>query len=160
MKRLVIFALLFVFLAGCDNNSIPNPSDGEIEAIEQKDEMLDSAVRYYLNELTNKYSQAYLYSMSNEEKMNTLNEAITDINIVVMEIEDDYQEGVPPKNELLDLADALLETINHELIGDTDAAYDSSYRAGKIIGDLSREYLDGELPIGIKLMTEKESAFD
>lgn len=162
MKRILFILLFFVLLSGCSNDEESaketNASNSGIE--EKHDKMLDSGVRLYLNQMTTKYANAYTVSFTDEDKMKYLNEAITDINLAVQEIEDTYEEGTPPTEELLELADLLLQTIENEMLGDVDSAYESAYEAGVIIGDLSREYLDGELPIGIKLMTEKESAFD
>jgi len=162
LKKTLFVLFLSLLLVGCGSNDadVEDSNAGYTEKVEKHDEMLDSGVEYYLTLMTSKYSSAYNASLTNEDKMKHLNEAITDINIAVLEIEDEYEKGVAPTAELLKLADALLLTIENEMLSDSEGTYDSSRDAGVIIGDLSREYLDGELPIGIQVMTGKDNADD
>lgn len=162
MKKLIFVLLLFVLLVGCgENDSAEDDVDISATASEEKHtEMLDTGVKMYLNQMTAKYSSAFTVSLTSEDKIKYLNEAITDINIAVYEIEDEYEEGTPPTEELFKLADALLASIDYEMIGESEKASNSAQDAGEIIGDLSREYLDGELPVGIKIMTGTDNAND
>lgn len=151
MKKIfIILIAVTLLLSACGNTA----DVAEIEEPEKRTEMSESGVNLYLQKLTGKYSSAYTIARTKEDKMKYLNEAITDINLAVYEIEDEYEEGTPPTKELLELAEHLLDIIDYEMLGENTKAYDSSYQAGIIIGELSDEYLDGELPIGIKLMIE------
>lgn len=155
MKRTLLFLVLSFILLGCDSNQeIINGKEKDIVSDATKqDKMLDSGVNLYLNQMTAKYTSAFTVSITEEDKMKYLNEAITDINLAVLEIEDEYEEGAPPTDELFKLADLLLLNIEQVMTG--EESYSTARDAGEIIGDLSREYLDGELPIGIQLMIEQ-----
>jgi len=154
VKKLIMAIMAIVLLVGCsDNEEIETiPVEGEKEP--QQEVMMNSKVKYYLSALTGSYAMAYNISSSDEDKMSRLNDAITDINLAVMEIEDEYTSDVEPTEDLLRLADLLLDIIDNELLGDLESAYENSVKAGEIIGKLSTDYLDGELPIGIKQMIE------
>ena len=159
MKKVLSLLLVSMFVLGaCGSATGVEPT--MTEESEKRTEMLSSGVSLYLQQMTSKYSSAFTMAFTKEDKMKYLNEAITDINLAVQEIEDEYEEGTPPTDELFKLADLLLDTIDYEMTGGSVGSDDSAYNAGLIIGDLSREYLDGELPIGIKLMTGKENAND
>jgi len=157
-----IFVMLFpvVLFAACGGSEETTDDVITEEAApnEKRSEMLDSAVMLYMNQMTMNYSNAFTTSATKEDKMEYLNEAITDINLTVYEIEDEYKEGVPPTDELFQLADHLLDSIDFEMMGEGEEAGNSARDAGVIIGDLSREYLDGELPVGVKMMTGMEDA--
>ncbi|MEN2466722.1 hypothetical protein [Ornithinibacillus sp. JPR2-1] len=155
MKKYLLILIFFVLLAACNTETATEPEEFEGNTEEKRSEMLDKGVEYYLNTMTNKYSSAFTLSTTNEEKAKYLNEAITDINLAVQDIEDNYEEGTPPTQELFDLADSLLKSIESELTGDSESAYDSSYDAGVLIRQLSDEYLGGELPFGIQLLMDK-----
>ena len=158
MKKIfIVLALSIILLTGCGNTTEP---DAELtESNEQKrTEMLEAGVMLYLTEMTNNFSSAYTIATTKEQRNEYLNKAITDINLAVYEIEDKYEEGVPPTNELFELAEKLKLTIDAGLEGDNNVAYDYSVETGEIIGRISREYLDGELPTAFKIMTGLDSA--
>lgn len=158
MKNIfIVLVLSIILLTGCGNTTEP---DAELtESNEQKQtEMLEAGVMLYLTEMTNNFSFAYTIATTKEQRNEYLNKAITDINLAAYEIEDKYEEGAPPTNELFELAEKLKLTIDAELEGDSDVAYDYSVETGEIIGQISREYLDGELPTAFKIMTGLDSA--
>lgn len=159
MKRILFILLVsLLVVTGCSNDiAKEDVNTDDPVSMEKKDEMLDSAIKMYLNNMTMNFSSAFTIAVTHEDKMKYLNDAITDINLSVLEIEEKYTRNTPPTEELLELADILLITIEHEMLGETESAYDSARDAGVIIGELSRKHLDGELPIGIKLMTGKEN---
>jgi|SRR5690625_3322062 len=135
-------------------------SEGELLFEQQKnnpESLSHKEVMSHLLGMTSKYSMAYTTGISSDEKLRYLNEAITDINLEMIEIEDKYDDGTPPTNKLLQLADTLLLSIDMEFTGDRQGAYEQAVNAGEIIGELSKEYLNGELPIGIKNMTGIEN---
>lgn len=157
MKKalLLVFASILIF-AGCNSSS--EKESAKTKESEKQTEMTSTEVELYLTQMTNKYSLAFTASVTQEDKMNYLNEAITEINETVEEIQNKYENGTSPADELLELADILLDTIDYELRGNVEKAQDSAYESGVIIGDISREYLEGELPVGIQMMTGIENA--
>lgn len=161
MKKAFVLLFISVFvLFGCGNDAeVEDTESGTVET-EKHTEMLDSGVNYFLTLMTGKYSSAYIAATTSEEKATYLVQAKNDINIAITEIEDEYEEGVEPTDELLELANHLLDAIDNELEGNPQEAYDNAFEAGEIIGSLSSEYLDGELPTGIKIMTEDKGTED
>lgn len=155
MRKLLFVLLTAVLLVGCsDSGEVESTSNGSATETDKKEEMTDTAVKMYLSQITGKYSLAFTTSANNEQKNNQLNEAITDINLAVIDIQDNYESSANAVSELIDLSEHLLDTINYELLGETESAYDSAYESGIIIRELSDEYLEGELPVGIRNMIE------
>lgn len=155
MKKILFVLLAAVLLVGCsDSGRVESTNDVSTTETDKKEEMTDTAVKMYLSQMTGKYSLAFTTSANNEQKNNQLNEAITDINLAVIDIQDNYESSANAVSELIDLSEHLLDTINHELLGERESAYDSAYESGIIISELSNEYLDGELPVGIRNMIE------
>ena len=155
MRKYLFLLITALVLAACGNANVDiKVENNEIE------EMTDTTVKLYLHKLTSKYSIAYTPLLEKDKKLEYLNEAITDINLVVLDIEDDYETDIHPADKLLKLADVLLDGIDAEILEDEELAYNKSVKAGEIIGDLSREYTDGELPTGIQTLTGKKYADD
>lgn len=160
MKRLLIVSmcvLLGMFMVGCGCNGGSGDKPATEAVSEKQDEMTEKAVMYYLTAMTANYSSAYTVAINKDQKNEYLNKAITDINIAMSEIENEYEEGVPPTSELLELGKILKLVIEADMLGDNEGAYEYAVKSGEIIGDLSREYLDGDLPIGIQYMIDKGS---
>lgn len=151
-KIVAILALLFV-LVGC---GVSSEEYSDLEETEKYTEMTESGVMAYLMQMTNMFSNAYTTATTEEKKIEYLNEAITDINLAVYEIEDKYEEGTPPTDDFFKLANVLKDTIDNEMLGENNEAYENARKAGKLIGDISNNYLDGELPPALKFMIENK----
>jgi len=159
MKKGLILLFSVLFLVGCGDTDIESETGvAETEEEEKREEMLETEVMLYLSKMTNNYSSAFIATTSIDEKNEYLTKAITDINLAVLEIEDEFEEGAPPTKELFELAELLKIAIESEIAGDNENAHKYSHEAGAIIGDLSREYLDGELPTALKIMTGLDDA--
>jgi len=153
-KMSILLAVIILALTACGGET--ETVTPETQEVEKKTEMLDSGVSYYLELMTSKFSSAYTVALTKEDRNRFLNEAITDINIATQEIEDEYEEGIPPTDELFELAETLKILIDADIIGDQERISEYSHKAGVITGGLSDEYLNGELPKGIKAMIEQD----
>lgn len=125
-----------------------------IDIIENDKELTDKSIELYMHKMTSKYATAHTPYISKENRLKYLNEAITDINLVVNELEDDYDQENESVKKLIELSEALLNTIDHEMIDDAETAYDYAYDAGILIKELSNDHTNGELPEPIQRMIE------
>lgn len=162
MKRLLYVLLLSVLLVGCssDSNSETRSVENDSAEIEKRDEMLPSGVLAYLEQMTGKYLSIGLFSDTKEKRQKFISEAITDVRLAMNEINDEYDENLPVVKDLLRLGEVTEDALNKLLVGDNSTEYEDSQKGGQIIGDISREYLDGELPPTIRIMTGIENAND
>ena len=158
MRKVLFLLLMAALLVSCGNKAKVDTSEvAEVEEIEKKEEMRDSAVKYYLSNMTNNYASAYTVATDKEVKHDYLNKAITDINIAMLEIEEEYVTGLSPASNLLELGESLKSSIEADMIGETQEAYNYAVEVGEIIGALSNEYLDGEMPTALQIMMDSIS---
>ncbi|MEK5108182.1 hypothetical protein MHI57_15910 [Cytobacillus sp. FSL K6-0129] len=159
MKKTIFILLLSILLTGCSSNeSTNNISDSDEENTEKHTEILESGVMYYMTLIISKYSSVDTLATTKEEEQKILNEALTDVNIAVNEMQHEYDSEIPAIKELNQLADAVIYAINDLLEGNYNTKLENSEKVGNYIGEISRNYLDGELPSVIKSMTGLENA--
>lgn len=113
---------------------------------------------YYLTVMTSKYASIGIYEDGSLQQQKMLDEALTDVNIAVLEIEDKYDANIPAVKDLNRLAESLIYTINELQSGNYATTYENAKEVGGHIGEISRNYLDGELPAVIKSQTGLEDA--
>lgn len=162
-KLLFVLVAVLLVLAGCggkDENNTNKDKDNGIkqEVTVKKEEMLDSAVMYYLTAMTSKYVSVDTYAINKEQKIKMLNEALTDVNIAVLELEDEYSPDIPAVKDLNQLAKSVTYAIDEMLAGNDSNARENSENVGYYVGEISRNYLDGELPAVIKAATGLDNA--
>ncbi|SHH74614.1 hypothetical protein [Virgibacillus chiguensis] len=159
MKKALFILFFSVLLVSCGAQDTEETGvSGDVEAEEKHDEILESGILAYMEQMTGKYLSVGLYSDSKEKQQKHINEAITDVRLAKSEIEDQYKRNIPVIQDLLSLGDIIEESLNKLLVGDSSTEYEDSKRIGEIIGDISREYLDGELPSSVKIHTGIENS--
>ncbi|WBX81334.1 hypothetical protein PD280_06325 [Virgibacillus salarius] len=162
MKKIFFVLMFFVVIIGCESNETlkeeSNTNDEEIE--DKQDEMLESAILSYMEQMTGKYLMVDTYETGSKEQQKALDKALTDVNIAVLDIEDKYDSNLPVVKELNNLAESVSFAINELIAGEYSTKVDNSEKVGTYVGEISRNYLDGELPPSVKVHTGMESAFD
>jgi hypothetical protein len=162
LKKLLFVLLFSSLLVGCGSNEesieVINANDPETEDL--KDEMLESRIKAYMEQMTGKYILADTYENKSEQQQKLLNEALTEVNLATLEIEDEYNPDLPVVKDLNDLAESVSFAINELLSGEYSTKKENAVTIGGHVGDISRNYLDGELPPSIKGHTGKENAND
>lgn len=162
MKRIQLLLLSVALLAGCgssdsvNNESTVDNSDEEVE--EKKDEMSESEIMAYMDQMTGKYLLIDTYDDKSEGQQKQLDKALTEVNLAMLEIEDEYEPNIAVVKDLDKLAESIKFAINELLQGNYATKVDNSKEVGKHVGELSRAYLDGELPPIIKAVTGQDSA--
>lgn len=151
MQKYIIYILTLLFLLSACSSTVDTKTSETTDK-----ELTDKTVELYMHKMTAKYATAHTPYISKENRLKYLNEAITDINLVVHELEEEYNRDNETFEKLIDLSEALLNTIEYEMIDDTQTAYDHAYNAGVLIKELSDEYTNGEPPEPIKRMIGTE----
>lgn len=159
MRKPLLFLLFSLLLVGCGvNETVKEESNTDnIEKEDKLDEMLDSGILAYMEQMTGKYLSIGLYSDSKEKQQKYINEAITDVRLAVSEIEEQYSEDIPVVQDLLSLGEVIEDSLNKLLVGDNSTEYEDAQKSGEIIGEISRKYLDGELPPSVRVHTGIEN---
>lgn len=149
MQKSIFYILTILFLLSACS------STDDAATFETTDkELTDKSVELYMHKMTSKYATAHTSYISKENRLKYLNEAITDINLVVNELKDEYDQENESVKKLIELSEALLNTIDYEMIDDAESAYDYAYDAGVLIKELSDNHTDGNLPEPIQRMIE------
>lgn len=162
MKRLLVVSmcvLLGMFMVGCGCNGGSGDKPATEAVSEKQDEMTEKAVMYYLTAMTSKYISVDIHENKSPQQQKMLDEALTDVNIAVLEIEDKYDANIPAVKDLNRLAESIIYAINELQSGNYATTYENAKEVGGHIGEISRNYLDGELPSVIKSQTGLEDAY-
>jgi PBP1b-binding outer membrane lipoprotein LpoB len=162
MKKLLIVAmcvLVGLFMVGCGGGGDSGEKPATEAVNEKQDEMTEKAVMYYLTAMTSKYISIDNYESKSPQQQKMLDEALTDVNIAVLEIEDKYTADIPAVKDLNQLAESIIYAIKELQSGNYVTKHENAKEVGGYIGEVSRNYLDGELPAVVKAQTGLESAY-
>lgn len=127
---------------------------------EKRTEMIDSGIIHYMERMTGKYLLADIYEIGSQDHQKALDEALTEVNLAVLDLEAEYKKDIPVVKDLNDLADSVVFAINEMLAGEYSTRAENSQKIGYLVGEISRNYADGELPASIRIHTGMESAFE
>lgn len=150
--------IFMMSVAGCSSEGTKSePVKQQVEEPEPvKQEVMDGeTVSMYLDKMTDKYGKAYTVATTPEQRHKYLTGARGDICLAKVKIESAYEEGTPPTKELQELGDNLLNAIDGDYEGDPEKVKKYATNAGRIISDVSKEYCDGELPLGVTRVIEE-----
>lgn len=128
-----------------------------VEEEVKKIEMSENLAYAYLEQLTGNYLLIDVHEDRSPEKNKALDLALTELNITTTEIKDEYIQDSPMVKDLLEISDFVKFAIDEMLLGEYSTKYDNSVKAGGLVGDFSRAYLDGKLPPTIRGVTGIES---
>lgn len=161
MKRLIYLTLTALILFGC-SSGLKKEIEKEAAASknEKRDEMSSAEILYYMENMTWRYLSVDLFSHTGEKQLKYLTEAALDVKSSTLEIEQEFDSNIPVVPDLLKLGVVIEGALNELLMGDKSTKYDNSVKIGQIIGDISREYIEGELPPTTKRLTGMENAND
>ncbi|MTD30195.1 hypothetical protein [Planomicrobium sp. YIM 101495] len=162
MRKLFLVLFVSISLAGCSSNENSAESvDLTAEDESQKHEdILPIGILAYAEQITGKYIMTDMYEDGEEKQLQLLTKASIDVELAMIELEADYDPDIPAVKDLIELAVSVDNALDEMIIGEFSTKYDNSVEAGQLLGELSRNYLDGELPPTVKAFTEKESAND
>lgn len=150
MKKVLLLTIgLLLFLIACGPKETTEPIE-EDDPIEKKDEMTETTALHYLEEVTYRYVNASELPVDSFEQTSELQAGVSRSESIIEEIESEYatEEGLP--KEIIELAKLTKEACQDILDGNYDADYDNSFAIGEKLGQISSEYLDGEMPPTIK----------
>ena len=161
MKRFILLTLTTLILFGCSGGSkVEIEKDAVAAENEKRDEMSSAEILYYMEKMTWRYLSVDSFSHTGEKQLKYLTEATLDAKSSTLEIEYEFDRNIPVVPDLLKLGAVIEDALNELLMGDESTKYDNSVKIGQIIGDISREYLEGELPPTTKRLTGMENAND
>lgn len=160
---LILLLSLLLVLAGCGNteNTTKVKKDENTSVISDKQqEMSSDNIILYMEQMTWRYSTSDTLNHTGEKELEYLTKAILDVQSSVLEIEHDYDSDIPVVQDLLELGAVIENALNKLRAGDKSTKYEDSVKSGEIIGDISKKYLNGELPPTIKRITGIENTND
>ncbi|KAA0941580.1 hypothetical protein FQ087_20705 [Sporosarcina sp. ANT_H38] len=162
LKGFFILLLASILLVGC-SESKKEPEVNKADQVEETKtlkEITPNLIISYMEMLTGDYLMTDHYQTGGKEQLQKLGKAAVDIDAISMELKEEYEQDIPAVIDLLKLAETVDEAIDQMINGEFSTKYDNSVKVGQVVGDISREYLDGKLPPTIKVITGKENADD
>ncbi|RST57629.1 hypothetical protein D5F11_021450 [Siminovitchia terrae] len=158
MKKITLALAFSLLLIGCASASESAKTPITDASSEEKNEgMSEDSILLYMELITGKYLTVDMYEKDSTRQLEVITKALLDVDSAVSEIEEEYPDDQAAK-ELLKLADAVEVALNKLLIGEHATKGSYSEKTGEIIGDISRTYLDGELPPSVRIHTGVENA--
>ncbi|MCM3110639.1 hypothetical protein [Lederbergia lenta] len=158
-KKIIVSLSIFVFLlAGCGREELkPKDVVGSKEVSTASDEITKIEFEYYITLISGKYLSTDIYERNSERYNKVVVEALLDVESAKQELNEKFKSGTPGLSDLLNLAGATETALNKLLDGEYATRSEYANKAGQIMGDISRTYLDGELPSIVKTYTGVEN---
>lgn len=151
MKKVLFLILSLVLLTACNGGSEATADTEESEPeVSKSSEMAETAALNYLEQITERYLNSVEHEDGSFEQKSELQAGIKRCEAVIAEIEDKYEEDLTIASELIDLANGVKNTLQDMLDGNDDDLKSKNHAIGVLIGNISEEYLDGELPPTLK----------
>ncbi|ARK28783.1 hypothetical protein [Halalkalibacter krulwichiae] len=148
MKKVLLLLLSCIWVLGaCGADAEEVVSE---DVAEKKTEMTDTEALNYLEQITYRYIEGVNEENGSFEQKSALQAGLRACDTVIAEIEEEYGGDVTVASEIIDLANGVKNTMREVLDGNYDDLEDKNYAIGVLIGSISEEYLDGELPPTLK----------
>ncbi|MCR1290101.1 hypothetical protein [Shouchella clausii] len=159
--RKVLLVLLSVFMLSACGGKSEMPADAETEesVSEKNNEMTATAALNYLEQITERYLNSVEYEDGSFEQKSELQAGIKRCEAIISEIEEKYKADLPIATEMIDLANGVKNTLQDMLDGDNNNLENKNHAIGILIGNISGEYLDGELPPTLKYNLEMDKRY-
>ncbi|GGB61316.1 hypothetical protein GCM10011409_43200 [Lentibacillus populi] len=153
-KLLVLLVFLSLVLSACGDNSddVDASGDDAEEVTEKQSEMTEKATLNYLEQITYRYLKGSDLENGSFEQKSELNAAMARCDAIVEEIEEKYSVEDPLPSKIINLSKKVKDASQEILDGNYETNYDNAVLIGEELGEISKTYLDGELPPTAKFM--------
>lgn len=156
MKKIVLVLFLLVLLVACSSNDEQSADDEISEDVEtvnaeesEKKEMSKTDALYYLESITKEYMGISTHDVFDEDTINLLETGIDNIDLAIEEMEEEFDSSDPLMLAVKEMGD-VVKNISEDLLAapevNGEMVGEGSHEIGIYLGEISRDYLDGELP--------------
>jgi len=144
----ILLSIVLISLVACgDGNETQKPAEEPIK--EKKTEMGKYTALNYMEEMTGRYLGIDDHKTGSFEEKSEIQASISKSESILAEIEEEYDTEQPLIKELTILANAIKGVSEQMLEGEYDK--DRAVLIGEQVGEISRTYLDDELPPTLKI---------